>query len=891
MGTQWRGLLAPVNLPTDDGRRFKKFSARQLPLSLKWQRVDAMGHDDSMVVGSLLTVDIGTAAEAVEAGWISKELAAESKMPKDAQGAWGSGELFDDVDASVMPRLAEDVAEAKELLSRRVIAVSVDPIPVGAIMLVEPGQDEPPSDERMEEMFEAWIDEGVEPVFEVLFEEGMIAAATLVMTPAFSEVRPFELGMETSNGEPVEQDPDETAAATKRAQALTAAAPPRPPVDLFAPPVFDRYTEIHVVERPDGLLQVQGHFAPSGSCHLGIRDACMTPPLSAVDYAPFHRSVLELADGELLGVGRITTGFGRIGNSCTRGGSHCRGKDDHACEDLTLSQTIAHHDQQTTLAWVRAGEDEHGLYIVGVADADLTDEGRRLLEARKFSGDWREYGAGLELVELLALAHGAPAFPAPRASMRDGRRASLVACYPPPVSAAKGGARRRLAREVADLVVADLKAAGLGSPTERAGFNADALAEAAAVTAATETTEHSGAMIALRMSDEDAGRLAVEGGEPADELHLTLAYLGEGADIDADTRAAIIAAAWDAADAWGSALEADVFSVSAFNPGDANDAETAIVYGVGGEGVATAHTDILGALDGVFAGPDQHAPWHAHITAAYVSGGNVDNHGEKGSGNASASASVRSRAGAPQDGSGGERLSPVNADAGSTPAGRLDSGPDGRRDAGGSGRDARQTDPGERGRAPHLPHAEMRGANASPSRVAAGAPGAPQRGEGPDPLLQARDGLRPADSAGLGRVPGVPARGNGQVARTPSGQGAGLAADRARSGASSSVGKAAAANAGVQGEGSQVSAGTQSAASIGDLVEQLVDRVGPITFDRLRIAFAGEVTDIVLGSERAPAEDPDPAAALLDEVETALADADRARQAAGLLRELEAAHV
>lgn len=611
MGTKWRGLLAPVNLPTDDGRRFKAFDTRMLPLGMKWQREDQPQHDTSVVVGSLAVANIGTTAEAIEGGWISADLAKESKLPANAQGVWGEGELFDDVDSSVMPRLAEDVAEAKELLARRVVMVSVDPIPVGSIMLVEPGQDEPPTQERMDEMFEEWMETGVEPPLEVLFEQGLIAAATIVVTPAFSEVRPFEL---LAAEEPVEGEEPDAEAATQRAMALTAAVPARPSADLFADPGFTRYTEIHVVERPDGLLQVAGHYAPHGSCHLAFRDACVAPPTTQAGYVPFHRNVIELDTGELLGVGRITTGFGKVGSGCTHP-DPCRGKDDHACEGMTLAEAIAHHDQQTPLAWVRAGEDEHGLYVVGVADDALAAEGRKLLEGRKFSGDWREHGAGLELVELLALAAGTPAFPAPRAHMRAGRQTSLIASYAPPIdqaAAGRSGSRRKLARSVADMVVADLRAAGLVVPAGRPDLDG---IERAAVTAA--AAEHTGAMIALVPSQADCERLAVEGGEPVDQLHLTLAYLGEADAIDAAARGAIITAAWDALEAMGP-ISADGFSVSVFNPGDENDRDTCVVVGVSGDDLAAAHTGVSEAVTSVFDVPDQHAPFAAHITLVYT---------------------------------------------------------------------------------------------------------------------------------------------------------------------------------------------------------------------------------------------------------------------------------
>jgi 2'-5' RNA ligase len=233
------------------------------------------------------------------------------------------------------------------------------------------------------------------------------------------------------------------------------------------------------------------------------------------------------------------------------------------------------------------------------------------------SGDWREVGAGLELIEVLALAKSQPGVPLLSASFRDGRQRSLVAAggiHPgrptsqsPPVV---GGYRRQLARSVADLVVgeirADLRAAGVLPSLDQI--------EQAALTAA--ATEHAGAMVALVPSRADCDRLAVEGGEPATELHLTLAYLGEADAIDAETRAAIITAAWDAVEKMGP-VEADGFSVSVFNPGDENDRDTCIVVGVSGDALAAAHTDVGAAVGEVFTAPDQHQPFAAHVTLAY----------------------------------------------------------------------------------------------------------------------------------------------------------------------------------------------------------------------------------------------------------------------------------
>src|SRR5512139_1757208 len=128
MGTRWRGLLAPLGVSTGDGRRFKAdgVTTRELPLPLKWQRTDEMGHDASVIVGSLESVNMATVKEAVGKKWISADAAKAAGMDDDTMGAWGEGELFDDAAPERLPRLAEDVQEALLLTQKGVIGPSVD---------------------------------------------------------------------------------------------------------------------------------------------------------------------------------------------------------------------------------------------------------------------------------------------------------------------------------------------------------------------------------------------------------------------------------------------------------------------------------------------------------------------------------------------------------------------------------------------------------------------------------------------------------------------------------------------------------------------------------------------------------------------------------------------
>lgn len=142
-----------------------------------------------------------------------------------------------------------------------------------------------------------------------------------------------------------------------------------------------------------------------------------------------------------------------------------------------------------------------------------------------------------------------------------------------------------------------------------------AFARKGVLTAGANPAAHTGAMVALVPSREDLARLALENGEPLEDLHLTLAYLGEADAIDEDTRSRII----DAGGAhFTEAVNTEAFSVNVFNPHDP-EMETAVVLGVKGEQMADAHSSLMSAVRGVFDGmPDNHKPWIPHVTLKYT---------------------------------------------------------------------------------------------------------------------------------------------------------------------------------------------------------------------------------------------------------------------------------
>src|SRR5688500_1406256 len=80
------------------------------------------------------------------------------------------------------------------------------------------------------------------------------------------------------------------------------------------------------------------------------------------------------------------------------------------------------------------------------------------------------------------------------------------------------------------------------------------------LTAAADGSHMSGAMIALMPTREDAERLAIEGGEDAEQLHLTLYFLGDdGTAWTEEQRGELIGNLGAAAGELGGPLTARVF--------------------------------------------------------------------------------------------------------------------------------------------------------------------------------------------------------------------------------------------------------------------------------------------------------------------------------------------
>lgn len=157
-------------------------------------------------------------------------------------------------------------------------------------------------------------------------------------------------------------------------------------------------------------------------------------------------------------------------------------------------------------------------------------------------------------------------------------------------------------------------------PVEEPGFTDDeALTFLRGTTGLTaDAAEHTGAMVALVPSVDDVKRLAVSGGEPSEELHLTICYLGDAAKIPPPQRSRLLDAMTSVA-ARLPIVDAVGFGVAVWNS-ESTDHPTSIVLNVGGGELEDAYDDIWGGIRASMNQedvPEQHEPWSPHICLAY----------------------------------------------------------------------------------------------------------------------------------------------------------------------------------------------------------------------------------------------------------------------------------
>ena len=188
----------------------------------------------------------------------------------------------------------------------------------------------------------------------------------------------------------------------------------------------------------------------------------------------------------------------------------------------------------------------------------------------------------------------------------------------------------RIEPEVADILDQgfELEVPEIELPDVHVPYPLEDAPEEDTVTAAAGDPEHTGSMIALIPEDDDAARLAISdaSAETPNELHITLAYLGDATDWSQDARDLTVNWVRRALESlsYDMSVLGTVFGVNVWNIyGD----EPSVNLAVGGEDLAAFRDAIWSSMvtgiseeaENVTPSiPEQHTPWVPHVCLAYV---------------------------------------------------------------------------------------------------------------------------------------------------------------------------------------------------------------------------------------------------------------------------------
>lgn len=133
-----------------------------------------------------------------------------------------------------------------------------------------------------------------------------------------------------------------------------------------------------------------------------------------------------------------------------------------------------------------------------------------------------------------------------------------------------------------------------------------------------EQSKSTGGMVALWPRTDYAEQLHVPGGEPVQDLHVTLCFLGEDVSHLGDPGGVSRAIA-NIADSF-SVINARIMGHATFNPDGGEDGEKdpCAVYLVSdSDELPEIHKEVLDVCQAQLNIPTQHAPWIPHLTAGY----------------------------------------------------------------------------------------------------------------------------------------------------------------------------------------------------------------------------------------------------------------------------------
>jgi hypothetical protein len=358
-------LVIPEDLESGDGRKFRKgaIEIRELPLPLMWQIKSAEGHNGSVVVGRIDSM------ERVENGI------------GNATGVFDQGEYGQ---------------EAERLVRN------------GFIRGVSADLDQFEASEERADLSEE-EDSGKIGADKLVITHARVMAVTLVPKPAFQECQIYLVEDEKQEDIVIpdgvyvdDMDPVE-ASALVACGVVAGAIPVTPPREWFDNPKLQKATPLTV----DDEGRVFGHIAAWHVDHIGMSFGTK-PPRSRSKYAYFHTGVIRTGEGTDVPVGQLTLAGG------------------HASLEASAAEAVRHYDDTASaIADVHAGEDAYGIWVAGALRPGTTPEQVRALRASAPSGDWRPIKGQLELVAVCQV--NVPGFPIARARVASGAVMALVA--------------------------------------------------------------------------------------------------------------------------------------------------------------------------------------------------------------------------------------------------------------------------------------------------------------------------------------------------------------------------------------------------------------------------------------------------------------------------------
>ena len=361
-------LVIPEVAESGDGRRFEKgaITIRELPLPLMWQIKTEDGHNGSVVVGRIDTM------ERIEGG---------------------IGNAYGVFDTSPNGREAERLVRNGFITG---VSADLDQFEASE----EPGA---LSQDGTKDSSKIGTDK-------LLIHKARVMGTTIVPKPAFQQCKIYIVENETPKEEQVIQDGihvdevDPVEATALVACGLVAGViPVVPPRNWFSNPDLKQPTPLTV----DDEGRVFGHIAAWHVDHIGLSQGTR-PPRSRSKYAYFHTGVVRTDDGTDIPVGQLTLAGG------------------HASMSANAAQAARHYDDTgSAVADVHAGEDAFGIWVSGALRPGTQPEQIRALRASAPSGDWRPIGRNLELVAVCQV--NVPGFPIARARVASGAIMALVA--------------------------------------------------------------------------------------------------------------------------------------------------------------------------------------------------------------------------------------------------------------------------------------------------------------------------------------------------------------------------------------------------------------------------------------------------------------------------------